>query len=105
MRQMAGNLFGQDPEPPGLHDGPYRGACPLNNRFPVEYLFIGDNVTMLCRSHRTLLGSYTDALQGFLHNRMSAAIEEPNAPLTCCRKRERRRRQSGAVVCSARHSA
>jgi hypothetical protein len=26
-----------------------------------------------------LLGSYTDVLQGFLHNRMSAAIEEPNA--------------------------
>src|SRR5215471_17662980 len=79
MRQMAGNLFGQDPEPPGLHDGPYRGACPLDNRFPVENLLIGDNVTMLCRSHRTLLGSYTDALQGLLQNRMSAAIKEPNA--------------------------
>jgi len=27
----------------------------------------------------TLLSSYTDALQGFLHTRISAAIEEPNA--------------------------
>jgi len=26
-----------------------------------------------------LLSSYIDALQGFLHNEMSAAIEEPNA--------------------------
>src|SRR5262249_18230784 len=79
MRQMARNLFGQDPEPPSLHDGPYRGTCPLDNRFPVENLLIGDNVTMLCRSHRTLLGSYTDALQGFFLDRMSAAIKESNA--------------------------
>src|SRR5215470_15367733 len=80
MRQMAGNLFGQDPEPPSLNDGPHWGACPLDNRLTVENLLIGDNVTLLRRSH--------DNSPEFLHRHapeiftitmMSAAIDEPDA--------------------------